>query len=84
MNNTSLCLSKSELSELSGFQYPGHQIKWLRSQGFTFRIAADGHPKVDRSHYAKMMGGSSINTHISNSTVPNFSTMGGFKDEVQF
>ena len=74
MNNISLCLSKAELTELTGFQYPIRQIKWLREQGFTFRIAADGHPKVDRNHYAKLMGGSSSN-HIKNLTIPNFSMM---------
>lgn len=66
----SMCLSTAELYELTGYQKPGRQIVWLRAQGFTFRVAADGHPRVDRSHYLKLMGGS-VETH-QKKTEPNF------------
>lgn len=54
---TTLFLSVDELRSLTGYQKPKCQIAWLRAQGFIFRIAADGHPRVDRSHYLKLMGG---------------------------
>jgi hypothetical protein len=69
--NMSLFLNTEELRDLTGYQKPGRQIAWLRGQGFTFRIAADGHPRVDRSHYLKLMGGMVEAQHKK--TVPNFS-----------
>jgi hypothetical protein len=53
----SLFLTAEELHDLTGYRKPGRQIDWLRSQGFTFRIASDGYPRVDRSHYLRLMGG---------------------------
>lgn len=67
----SLFLTAEELRDLTGYQKPGRQIAWLRAQGFTFRIAADGHPRVDRSHYLKLMGGMIEAKHKK--TEPNFS-----------
>lgn len=64
-----LFLTAGELRELTGYSKPKYQIAWLRAQGFTFRIAADGHPRVDRSHYLKMMGGAA--THHKK-TEPDF------------
>jgi len=66
----SLFLNAQELHELTGYKKPGRQIVWLRSQGFTFRISADGHPRVDRSHYLKLMGGMVESQHIK--TEPDF------------
>jgi hypothetical protein len=66
----SLFLTAEELRDLTGYQKPGRQIDWLRAQGFTFRIAADGHPRVDRSHYLKLMGGMVEAQHKK--TEPNF------------
>lgn len=64
-------LTADELHALSGFQKPLKQIAWLRDEGFTFRIAADGHPRVDRSHYMKVMGGTT-DTVPPKKTEPNF------------
>lgn len=66
----SLFLNFEEMRDLTGYQKPGRQIAWLRAQGFTFRIAADGHPRVDRSHYLKLMGGTVEAKHKK--TEPNF------------
>jgi hypothetical protein len=66
----SLFLNAQELHELTGYKKPGRQIGWLRAQGFTFRVAADGHPRVDRSHYLKLMGGTVEAQHTK--TEPNF------------
>jgi hypothetical protein len=66
-----LCLSNEELHSLTGYQKPSRQIAWLRAEGFIFRIAADGHPRVDRSHYMKLMGGIA-HTAQQKRTEPNF------------
>lgn len=63
-------LSDDELRDLTGYSKPKYQIIWLRAQGFTFRIAADGHPRVDRSHYLQMMGGAATARHKK--TEPDF------------
>jgi hypothetical protein len=68
----SLFLTAKELRDLTGYQKPGRQIAWLRTQGFTFRTAADGHPRVDRSHYLKLMGGT-VDSTQRKKTEPNFS-----------
>lgn len=70
MMNMSLFLNAEELRDLTGYQKPRRQIEWLRAQGFIFRIAADGHPRVDRSHYLKLMGGMVEAQHKK--TEPNF------------
>jgi hypothetical protein len=68
-----MLLTASELSELTGFIRPGKQIEWLQREGFTFRIAADGHPRVDRAHYLKMMG--AVDLAAKRRTGPDFSTL---------
>ncbi len=67
-------LTDKELIGLTGYTYPSLQIKWLRANGFTFRIAADGHPRVDRSHYLKLMGGTS-EAETRKKTEPDFSSL---------
>ncbi len=70
----SITLTQHELIQLTGYLQPGKQNEWLRLQGFTFRIAADGRPRVDRSHYLKQMGG--ITPESSHAkTQPNFSSL---------
>ncbi len=66
-----LFLTADELRTLTGYQKPAKQIAWLRSQGFILRVAADGHPRVDRSHYLKVMGGTA-ETGQHKKTEPNF------------
>lgn len=66
-----LLLTDDELRALTGFVRPSKQIEWLRREGFTFRIGADGHPRVDRGHYCKLMGVADIAAHRR--TVPDFS-----------
>lgn len=71
MEDISLFLTAEELRGLTGYQKPGRQTAWLRAQGFTFRIAADGYPRVDRSHYLKLMGGA-VDATQRKKTEPNF------------
>ena len=69
-----IILSRDELIELTGYLQPIKQNEWLQLQGFTFRIAADGRPRVDRSHYLKLMGGS-ITESMRTKTKPDFSSL---------
>lgn len=69
-----MILTQHELVELTGYLQPGKQNEWLRLQGFTFRVAADGRPRVDRSHYLKLMGGGS-NESMRTKTQPNFCSL---------
>lgn len=68
-----LLLSDTDLHALTGFIRPGKQIEWLQREGFTFRIAADGHPRVDRAHYLKMMGVTDLAARRR--TAPDFSAL---------
>ena len=53
----SLCLSRFEVTELSGLKQPAAQIRWLRREGFQFRVAADGRPRVLRAAIVNALGG---------------------------
>ena len=57
-----ICLTKDELLEISGYRQRSAVSKWLRKNGFTFRVAADGWPRVDRTHYHTVMGTGSSRT----------------------
>jgi hypothetical protein len=69
----SLTLDNSELRELTGKRRPTSIVQWLRQNGFTFRISADGYPRVDRQHYLKMMGGETLQNKRRRE--PNFDAM---------
>lgn len=68
-----MLLTPDDIQSLTGFIRPSKQIEWLQREGFTFRVAADGHPRVDRSHYLKMMGVADI--AAKRRTAPDFSTL---------
>lgn len=70
-----LFLTADELHDLTGYQKPAKQIAWLRAEGFTLRVAADGHPRVDRSHYLKMMGGAVSGQEHRKRTEPDFGSL---------
>lgn len=57
-----ICLSRAELEEVSGYLQKSRISKWLRQNGFTFRVGADGWPRVDRHHYQMIMGTGSPKT----------------------
>lgn len=52
-----MLLSQLELIELSGYQKPSAQIRWLRSQGISYLVGGDGLPKVLRSVVEARLGG---------------------------
>ena len=44
-------LSASELQELTGYQKPALQIRWLSDNGYSFDVRCDGRPVVSRVYY---------------------------------
>ena len=44
-------LSASDLQELTGYQKPALQLRWLAENGYSFDIRADGRPVVSVAHY---------------------------------
>lgn len=66
-------LSDLEVIELTGYKMPSKQSEWLRGNGFDFRVARDGHPRVLRSHVEKQMGGAEA--AVRKRTQPDFSSL---------
>lgn len=42
-------LTSEQLLQLTGYRQPAAQIRWLRRQGITHWVRADGHPSVPES-----------------------------------
>lgn len=51
-------LSKDELRDLTGYQKPSLQKRWLTDRAWPYEENAAGYPKVLRSIVEKRMGGS--------------------------
>lgn len=49
-------LTKEELQALTGAVQPAKIIRWLREQGFNFKVGLDGHPVVLKDHVRHVMG----------------------------
>ena len=54
---TPIYLTKEELVEITGRAQPVSQYKWLRQNGFTVLIRADGQLLVSRAHFEIKMDG---------------------------
>lgn len=67
-------LTIEELKEITGRVNATAQIKWLRSQGFTVLLRADGRPLVSRNHFEAMMGGQHYQSKAQ-VYEPDFSTL---------
>ena len=63
----SFLLSAAEVAELTGYQKPNAQFKWLEREGFPFLIGGDGRPKVLRELVVRRLGGSA---HVKPRTEP--------------
>lgn len=50
-------LTADELKGISGYCKPTAQLRWLRRNGFTALLRADGIPLVSRAHFEAKMGG---------------------------
>jgi hypothetical protein len=54
-------LTREEIKQLTGYRIPSAQIRWLRSEEFKFKVAADGRPRVLKTEVEFQMGhGSAI------------------------
>lgn len=69
----SLCLSRDELIELSGYKRRSKVAVWLTEHGYKFEIAADGWPRILRAAVEqRLMPKSSVRKeHLR--TEPDFS-----------
>jgi hypothetical protein len=50
-------LSDDEVADLTGYQLPAYQRRWLIGNSYPFEIDAHGRPKVLRSYTEARMGG---------------------------
>lgn len=50
-------LSREELAELTGYQKPSAQQRWLKAEKFGFLVDSDGHPKVLKDLVIARLGG---------------------------
>ena len=62
-----LVLTRDELIELTGYKQPKRQVAWLRQQGISLYVAANGRPKVLRSTLE--------NATVNRRTEPNFAAL---------
>jgi hypothetical protein len=51
-----LTLTPEQLQELTGYKRGAEQARWLKENGFKFRLDRLGKPRVDRAHYETKMG----------------------------
>jgi len=49
-------LTRQELQDLTGYQRPAYQVRWLRANGWTFTLGADRRPRVARDHARRQLG----------------------------
>jgi hypothetical protein len=71
----SLTLTEAELRELTGYKRGKEQARWLKNNGFKFRLDKLGKPRVDRGHYNTKMGSTSGARVEPASSEPNWSAM---------
>ncbi len=55
--NDSFLLNAAEVAELTGYQKPKAQLRWLEREGFPFLVGGDGRPKVLRDIVVRRLGG---------------------------
>lgn len=53
-----LCMTREELRELTGYRQREKVYAWLKREGFRPRRGADRWPRVDRNIYEQIMAGS--------------------------
>lgn len=61
LGNTATCASRltltpEQLFELTGYKRGAEQARWLKENGFKFRLDRLRKPRVDRAHYESKMG----------------------------
>jgi len=50
-------LDDDDVRNLTGFQRPSAQVRWLRDRAYPFELAAGGKPKILRSVVEDRLGG---------------------------
>jgi hypothetical protein len=68
-------LSKPELHELTGYERPGAQARWLAKTNYPFEIGADGYPRVLRLCIERRLGGAQSTTLKPTQRAPNFEAL---------
>ena len=69
----SLCLTLTELRELTGKRTRPAMAKALRQMGLEFRVGGDGWPRVDREHYVQVMRGETA--HFKRRAEPRYEAL---------
>lgn len=54
-------LSAEEVAELTGYQKPSAQVRWLEAERFGFVVGGDGQPKVLREVVLSRLGSTKPN-----------------------
>jgi hypothetical protein len=62
-------LTKEQLKSITGSKRRDAIIRWLRAEGFTFRIDLNGWPIVHPEHYAQVMGVKGVKGNRANRPV---------------
>lgn len=68
-------LTQSELAELTERKRKAEQIAWLKANGYTYAIGANGHARVLRDHVQAKLGGMAIIPNAAGSTEPNWAAL---------
>lgn len=78
MSSSRLTLTPEQLRELTGYKRGAEQVRWLKENGFKFRLDRLGKPRVDRAHYETKMGSKVAMTgeHIDGGS-PNWAALLG-------
>ena len=58
--------------ELTGYQVPAWQIKWLQARNWKFEVNAGGKPKVSRKYAEQKLG---VESDTSETSEPDFSIL---------
>ena len=54
---SALFLTAPDIQDLTGYQRPHDQIRWLRQRAYVFELGADGRPRILRSYLERRLGG---------------------------
>jgi hypothetical protein len=78
MGTSRLTLTPEQLHELTGYKRGIEQARWLKENGFKFRLDRLGRPRVDRAHYEAKMGSKAATSgeHIDGGS-PNWAALLG-------
>ena len=71
---TPIYLTQQEITDITGYQKRSCQVAWLRDNGFTVKIRADGSPLIARANYLRVMG-ADPQEHKSTDQEPDFSSL---------